>query len=208
MSIRKNFVFTLMAALVALASTASQPVFAASATCTGASCVTPGVDLSVQVVIPNFVRLRIGNAVGANNLTFTPAVGIVGDSSPVSGTGGDFIPGTSRVTVQVVANGGATSVQVDTSVTGGGSGIDCQAASGSCQAGTDFIAWDEITVAGPGCSVGPPILDNAGSGAATYNAVGGIVNENCDWNYTYDNSTVPVDGTYTGTVTYTATLSP
>jgi hypothetical protein len=209
MSMRKSFVFTLMAGLVGLLSAASQPVLGASGTCTGASCTTPNVDLNFQVVIPRLVRLRIGDPVAVNTLVFdmTATPGLVGDSSPVTGTGGDLL-GISRVTVNVLANGGATSVQVDTSVTGGGSGIDCQAASGSCQNGTDFIAWDQITVAGNGCSVAPPILDNAGSGFANYNAVGGIINENCAWDYTYDNDTVPVDGTYTGTVTYTATVTP
>jgi hypothetical protein len=209
MSIRKSFVFTLMAGIVALASTASQPLFAASATCTGANCTTPGVDLTVQVVIPRLVRLRIGDPVAANTLVFdmSSTPGIVGDASSVTGTGGDLL-GISRVTVNVLANGGATSVQVDTSVTGGGSGIDCQALSGSCQNGTDFIPWDEITVLGNGCSVVPPILDNAGSGFATYNASGGVVSETCAWDYSYDNSVVPVDGTYTGTVTYTATVTP
>lgn len=208
MRMKKSLALTLVAGFTALLSAGGTPVFAASGTCTGASCNT-AVDLNFQVVIPNLVRLRIGNATSVNTLVFdmsgTPAA--VGDTNPVTGTGGDQL-GISRVTVQVLANGGATSVQVATGVTGGGSGIDCQAASGSCQNGTDFIAWDEITVAGNGCSVTPPALTNAGGTSATYNATGGIVNENCAWDYTYDNSTVPVDGTYSGTVTYTATVSP
>ncbi len=208
MSVKKSFFLIVTAGLVGLLSAVSQPALAGSGTCTGANCTTPGVDLNFQVVIPNLVRLRIGNAVGANTLTFTPAAGIVGDSSSVSGTGGDFLPGTSQVTVKVLANGGATGVQVDTDVAAFSSGLECQAASGSCVNGTHFIAWDQISVAGNGCSVVPPTLDNAGSGFATYSAVGGIVNEDCAWDYTYDNDTVPVDGTYTGTVTYTATVSP
>lgn len=207
MGMRKSFILALVVGFAALVSAAATPVFAASGTCNTASCTTPGVDLNFQVVIPNLVRLRIGDPTLVNTLSFNPTAAQVGTSTPITGTGGDQL-GISRVTVQVLANGGATSVQVDTSVTGGGSGLDCLGGSGSCQNGVDFLAWDEITVTGNGCSVTPPILDNSGSGSATYNATGGVVNEACAWDYTYDNTTTPVDGTYTGTVTYTATVTP
>lgn len=210
MGMRKSFVLTLVAGFTALLSAGVTPVFAASGSCSGVNCTTPGVDLNFQVVIPNLVRLRIGNAASVNTLLFdmsgTP--GAVGTSSPVTATGGDGAV-SNGVTVNVLANGGATSVQVDTSVTGGGSGIDCQASSGNCQAGTDFIAWDQIAVAGNGCSVTPPALSNGGGTFATYNAnANGVVNEICEWRYTYANDTMPVDGTYAGTVTYTATVTP
>ena len=88
---------------------------------------------------------------------------------------------------------------------GAGSGIDCQAGPSSCVPGTDFINWDEITVTANACTVAtPPALNNAGTGFANY-AAATPVKENCTWTYTYDNTTVPFDGTYAGTVTYTAT---
>jgi hypothetical protein len=207
MGMRKSFILALVAGFVALFSAGATPVFAASGSCNVASCTTPGVDLNFQVDIPSLVRLRIGDATAVNTLLFAPTAAEVGTANAITGSGGDQL-GISRVTVQVLANGGATSVQVDTSVTGGGSGLDCLGGSGSCQNGVNFLAWDEITVTGNGCSVTPPILDNSGSGFATYNATSGIVNEACAWDYTYDNTTVPVDGTYTGTVTYTATTTP
>jgi hypothetical protein len=207
MGMRKSFILVLVGGFVALLSAAATPVFAASGTCNTANCTTPGVDLNFQVVIPNLVRLRIGDPTLVNTLSFNPTAAQVGTSTPITGTGGDQF-GISRVTVQVLANGGATSVQVDTAVTGGGSGLGCQASSGSCQNGVDFLAWDQITVAGNGCLVTPPALTNGGGTFATYNATGGIVNEQCAWDYTYANDTTPVDGTYTGTVTYTATVTP
>jgi hypothetical protein len=208
MGMRKSFTLALVAGFVALFGAGVTPVFAASGSCNVASCTTPGVDLNFQVDIPSLVRLRIGDATAVNTLVFAPTAAEVGaPGTPITGSGGDQL-GISRVTVQVLANGGATSVQVDTAVTGGGSGLDCQASSGNCQNGVNFLAWDEISVAGNGCSVTPPALTNAGGTFATYNATGGIVNEDCAWDYTYDNTTVPVDGTYTGTVTYTATVTP
>jgi hypothetical protein len=208
MSMRKNFTLALVVGFVALFGAGAKPVFAASGSCNTANCTTPGVDLNFEVVIPSLVRLRIGDATAVNTLSFAPTADQVGTATPIAATGGDGIVA-NGVTVNVLANGGATSVQVDTSVTGGGQGIDCQASSGSCQNGSDFIAWDQITVAGSGCSVNPPALSNAGGTFATYNAnLNGIVNEVCEWRYTYDNTLMKPDGIYSGTVTYTATVTP
>lgn len=208
MSVRKNFVFAVAAGFLALLSGATQPVFAASNACTGATCSTTGtsVNLNVEVVIPNLVRLRIGDPSLTNTLVFdmTSVPQDVGNAVAQTGSGGDL--GGSTVSVRVLANGGATSVQLDAGTSGSNSGIDCQASSGSCQNGTDFLNWDEIAVTGNGCNA--PILDNAGSGSETYTATGGIVNVSCDWTYEYRNNGVPVYGTYSGTVTYTATRSP
>ena len=213
MRMRKSFALTFMAGFAALLSAVSQPVSAGSAACSGASCTTPNVDLIFQVVIPQVVRLRIGSpAPGAADtilfdMTSTPQ--LVGDatSPAVTGTGGDV--GGGEVNVQVLANGGATSVQVDADVDGGGQGIACS--SGACTPGIDWINWADIQVAqgGVACSVPPPALDNGGSGFATYTpAGGGILNEVCTWQYTYAHTEFPVNGTYQGIVTYTATVTP
>ena len=209
MSVKKSFVLTLTAGLVGLLSAVSQPVFAASSACGGASCTTGPVNLDFQVVIPAIVRLQIGDPTTTAQIVFdmnsTPA--LVGDSSAVSGTGGDV--GGGEVTVKVLANGAATSVQVDADVSGGTSGIACTG--GGCTPGTHWLAWDQISVTSGtfACSVTPPVLDNNSTGSATYPAnAGGVVNEQCSWRYTYLNDQVPVNGTYGGMVTYTATVTP
>ena len=208
MGMRKSFILALVAGFVALLSAGAMPVFAASGTCNTGGCTTPGVDLKFEVVIPNLVRLQIGDGTLVNTLSFNPTADQVGTSTPIAATGGNGLLA-NGVTVEVLANGGATSVQVDTSVTGGGQGIDCQASSGSCQNGFDFISWDQITVAGNGCSVTPPALSNGGGTFATYNAnANGVVNEICEWRYTYANDEMKPDGIYAGTVTYTATVTP
>ena len=204
MRMKKSFVFILVAGFVALLSAAIPPVFAASSSCGGSGCTTGAVDLNFQINIPAMVRLRIGAAASADTITFDPSAAVLGTGASVTGTGGNLTAG--EVTVQVIANG-AASVDVDTSVTGGGSGLACQAG-GSCVPGTDFIGWDEITTTGNGCTVAPPVLDNTGSGSANYSAGGGVIQELCSWTYTYDNSLTYLDGSYTGTVTYTATHNP
>lgn len=206
MRMRKSFILTAIAGFMALSAAVSQPVFAASAFCNTAGCTTPGVDLDFQVVIPQLLRLQIGSPSSIDAIVFdmssTPQ--LVGDSSPVSGTGGDVAPG--EVSVKVLANGGATQVQVNAGVTGGGQGIDCL--SGACTG--QFIGWDQIQVTDGtfACGVPPVALDNNGS-SQTYAAnLNGLVNIDCSWRYTYLNTATPINGTYSGRVTYTAIVSP
>lgn len=213
MSMRKSFVFTMLAGFVALLSATTQPVFAAESSCadTGSGCTTGNVPLDFVVNIPSMLRLRVGSpgTTLTPAITFDPAAAELGNGIPVGGTGGD-LGDNGEVTVRVLANGGAD-VTVNAATTPGG--LQCQA--GGCLASAATIAWDQITVAGgslgaSSCNVTPPALNNAGSGSATYSLPGSVIDEDCSWVYTYNNSgtlTPPLDGTYGGTVTYTA-LTP
>jgi hypothetical protein len=203
MKLNKIFLTGLIAALVGVGLATPRLVLAEASSCNTALCNTSA-DLNFTINIPDFLRLRVGAAGAAvDTIVFSPSDAVVGDSSPVSGTGGDLTLGV--ITLQVISNHGGN-VLLDYTVTGGGSGIQCTG--GGCVA-TDFISWDEIATA---CTAGdcgdtPPVLDDAATGSATYTPGGPppIVNENSQWTYTYDNTTVPVGGTYQGTVTYTAT---
>lgn len=202
MNMKKSVAFALVIGFIGLAAVAPQAVYAEATSCNTALCNTSA-RLNFTINIPSFLRLRIGAAAAAiDTITFSPSDAVVGDSSPVSGTGGDLTGGV--VTAQIISNHGGN-VSLQANVDGGGSGIACTG--GGCGVGTDFISWDEITTA---CTAGtcgqtPPVLNDAGSGTATYTPTGQIVNENSQWTYTYDNTTVPVGGTYQGQVTYTAT---
>ena len=206
MKLNRILLTGLLATLFGTGLATSDSALAASSSCTGSpTCTTPDVPLDFQIIIPQFVRLRIGNAGSTDTIVFdmTLTPDLVGDSSVVAGTGGDATAG--AVNVRVMANGAGLTVDVDAATSGGGSGIDCQAGPSSCVPGTDFINWDEITVTANACTVAtPPALNNAGSGTANY-AAAAPLKELCTWTYTYDNTTVPFDGTYVGTVTYTAT---
>ena len=203
MKLNKILLTGLLATLFGTGLATSGSALAASNSCTGSPCTTPGVPLDFQIIIPQFVRLRIGAPASTDSIVFdmTTTPDLVGDGSTVIGTGGDV--GAGEVNVRVMANDAALSVRVDAATSGGGSGIDC-VGPGSCAPLTDFINWDEIDVTPNGCTVTPPALNNAGSGTANYPAAA-PVKENCTWTYTYLNTTVPFDGTYAGTVTYTAT---
>jgi hypothetical protein len=201
-NMKKSLVLALVAGFIGVAAIVPQRVYAEATSCNTASCNTSA-NLNFTINIPSFLRLRIGQAgAGLDTITFSPSDAVVGDSSSVAGTGGDLTNGV--VTAQIISNHGGN-VSLDANVSGGGSGIGCTG--GGCGVGTDFISWDEITTS---CSAGtcdqtPPVLNDAGSGTATYTPTGPIVNENSQWTYSYDNTTVPVGGTYQGVVTYTAT---
>ena len=204
MKLNKILLTGLLATLFGTGLATSDSALAASSSCTGSpTCTTPDVPLDFQIIIPQFVRLRIGAAASTDTIVFdmTLTPNLIGDSSVVAGTGGDV--GAGEVNVRVMANGFGLTVDVDAATSGTGSGIDC-VGPGSCAPGTDFINWDEITVTPTGCAVAPPALNNGGTGTANYPAAAPL-KELCTWTYTYDNTTVPFDGTYVGTVTYTAT---
>ncbi len=206
MKLNKILLTGLLATLFGTGLATPGSALAASSSCTGSpTCTTGAVPLDFQIIIPQFVRLRIGAPASTDTIVFdmTLTPDLIGDASSVAGTGGDAGPG--EVNVRVMANGAGLTVDVDAATSGGGSGIDCQAASGSCVPGTDFINWDEITVTANACTVAtPPALNNGGTGTANY-AAAAPLKESCTWTYAYDNNTVPFDGTYVGTVTYTAT---
>ncbi len=204
MKLNKILLTGLLATLFGTGLATPGSALAASSSCTGSpTCTTGAVPLDFQIIIPQFVRLRIGNAGSTDTIVFdmTSTPDLIGDSSVVAGTGGDV--GAGEVNVRVMANGAGLTVRVDAATSGAGSGIDC-VGPGSCAPGTDFINWAEINVTPNGCTVAPPALDNAGSGTANYLAAAPL-KELCTWTYTYLNNTVPFDGTYVGTVTYTAT---
>jgi hypothetical protein len=206
MRMRKTFALTLIAGFMTLLNVASQPAFAASGLCSGGTC-TPAVDLDFQVVIPNFVRLTIGSPGATVDLiTFDMS------SNPQDIGNNVAQPGSSSVNVEVIANGGAaTGVQVDAD-TSGTNGLDCDPFSGSCISGTHTIDWQQIDVQETGAcgAVTPPDLINSGITSTLYTgfADGSVNWTGCTWTFTYLNDLVPLDGTYSGTVNYTATAQP
>lgn len=195
-NIISKFRLMAMLALTGLLGAAPLQVSAQSGSCTTATCtVTSQVNFSV--VIPGFMRFRLGatNAT-QDTVTFTVPAANVGDAGSIAGTGGDQGGGVS--TLQVISNmNGNVVVTVAVS---NASGIPCTA--GACT-GT-FVNWNEISTATSGATT-PPALDNGSTGTATFTPTAGIVNESANWTFSYDNNTVPVSGTFSGNVIYTAT---
>ena len=164
------------------------------------------VNLDFRIIIPGFLRLRVGTAgVTIDQITFdmTATPGNVGNSTPVAGTGGDAGGTAANVTVQG-NNGQITITETNSS---GGLGL------GTGLVTDGYIAYSEITtVSSDAVNLQAPTLSNTGGGTSlpVLNA-GKVTNRSAIWTYAYANTTTPSAGTYGtsangGRVTYTATM--
>jgi len=155
---------------------------------------TARVDFQIQ--IPKFLTLQVGSA-GAtiDTITFAPTATDLINLTAVDGTGGNS--GASGVTTVVRGNNGTVSLSANTTAAlSNGSG--------------GFIDWTQITTDSSNSAGLPaPILVN-GVGASVpvvaNNAGGRVTNQTATWTYQFVNSVVAPQGTYTGQVTYTASM--
>jgi hypothetical protein len=188
---------------------------AASTFTSGTGTISASAAVNFTVVIPQFLYLRVGagsayagvpsvlSTVGTTDLiTFSPAVGTVGNSTAVPGTGGDLTGGVE--TAAIVSNfGNVTLVATATGALSDGAG--------------DSIPFTQITtVASQLNSTTPlpaPVLSNGASSTVTLTAPATkIITQDAKWTFSYANSVTVPSGTYggtaalNGTVTYTATM--
>ena len=161
-------------------------------------------NLNLSIVIPAFLYFRVGTDTATiDTITFSPAALNVGNSVSVAGTGGDAGGGTAS---NVAARGNNGQITIGTTVTGGGLGM------GTGTASDGFINYTQVTTTTSSANIPAPVLANAaipnvlvvlGGGPA---GAGKVTDRTAVWTYGYANTTVPSAGTYTGTVTYTATM--
>lgn len=172
--------------VAALGLIAMTPAMAESDFVTGNGALSANADLNFQVVIPRFISFRVGTT-GAtvDTVEFTVAANAVGNNSPVSRTNAAGAP----VGVALLSNVG----NVNLSAVGSGSGL---------VNGGNTIAWTQI--AGTSSDAANLPVPGIGAGATSLTATNGVINRSADWTFTYANSAVVGAGTYTGTVTYTA----
>ena len=151
--------------------------------------------LNFQVIIPRVLFLAVGTgSTGFADNTTVDTLTFDYSTAAAAATLGNSTPSSAQnVNVRVLGNNG----QIAIAATGTGTGLVGAAA-------TDVIPWSEITA--------------TSSDATNFNvpAVGGSANpvlngtkvtsRTATWNYAYANTTTPAAGTYTGTVTYTATM--
>ncbi|MGH6622423.1 MAG: hypothetical protein ACREBN_00550 [Burkholderiaceae bacterium] len=147
--------------------------------------------VNFSILIPRFIFLQVGTGTpfAANatidTIDFAPAITVVGNNTPVAGTGGNLTGGS--VTVRIVGNAG----NVTLAATG----------PANLTSGTDTIPWTQIATATTGGAT-HPVVNGAN---ATFTAASNVVNINGTWVYSYLNNATPAGGTYTGQVLYTAT---
>jgi hypothetical protein len=188
---------------------------AASTFTSGAGTISAAATVNFTVVIPQFLYLRVGNGsayaatpavlstVATTDLiTFSPAVGTVGNGTAVAGTGGDLTGGVE--TAAVVSNfGNVTLVATATGALSDGAG--------------DSIPFTQITTAATQLNsttpLPAPVLSNGTSSTVTLTAPATkIITQDAKWTFSYANTVTAPSGTYggtgalNGTVTYTATM--
>ena len=184
---------------------------AASTFTSGAGTLNATATVNFTVVIPQFLYLRVGTgsayATGTlatqnttDLITFSPAVGAVGNGTAVAGVGGDLAGGIE--TAAILGNGGnVTLVAGVTGALSDGAG--------------DSISFTQITTAAAANAeatllAAPPLTDTTSS--ETVPATNKIVKADAKWTFSYSNTVTPAAGTYGGTagnngiVTYTATM--
>lgn len=165
--------------------------------------------LNISVVIPRVLFLGVGDGavVGAfgttvdnvNTLTFdysnnpqdvgtTAAAGSIGNN--VAGFTGGTVP------VKVWGNNGQVTLTASTTVDGPTSG-------------TDVIPWTEFTISSSSADLNPPAMPDSGTTQTSQPTVNGgskITNQRADWTFSYGNNNPVAAGTYTGQLTYTASM--
>ena len=81
---------TALAGIIGAAAVIPQQATAEQTQMTGAGALSTAARLDFSIVIPRFLRFRVGTASGTIDLiTFSPSAAVVGDGSAVAGAGGD-----------------------------------------------------------------------------------------------------------------------
>lgn len=183
-----------LAGVASLGLIAMTPALADSDFDAGNGTLSATADLDFQIVIPRFLYLQVGAAGNTETLVTFDLSGVASIADVDSQIGsGTPVDGDVTVGVRLVSNAG----DIELEATGSGTGLTN---------GTETIAWSQITgTAADGTSAGGLDVPAIGAPAVTINATSGVVNRNDTWSFDYLNDDLVAGGTYTGTVTYTAT---
>ena len=169
--------------------------------CAGSCSAQARVDFSIY--IPGFLRFQVGTAGGMiDEVRFEVDVANIGDSSVVNAiSGGNVAAGI--LTAEVAANVGQ--ITITETNDGGGEGI--VGTGTGTQATLNAITYADISTSSDDASLVAPVLSDGGGNTSTPTLQGasGVTQRSAEWTYTYLNTTVVEQDTYSGQVTYTAT---
>ncbi|MDO8903122.1 hypothetical protein [Hydrogenophaga sp.] len=165
---------------------------------TGSGNATARLDL--RVVIPRVLFLGVGTGSATplatngavNTLTFDftsnplavgtgAAAGLISNDGPT--------PAGAAIPVRVFGNDGQVTITATNPTV--------------LTSGTDTIPFSQLTVTSDNTAFAAPTF---GGGTSAPTAAGRVTNQTANWTYSYANTAEPAFGTYTGRVTYTATM--
>lgn len=149
--------------------------------------------LNFQVIIPRvlFLAVGTGNATLADNTTVDLLSYDYSASVADIGTGTDSAA--QAVSVRVLGNNG----QIQIAAGGSGTGLV------NSLVPAEIIPWTEILATSSAATLAAPAV--GGTANPTLSA-GRVTNRTATWNFAYSNTNMPAPGTYTGQITYTATM--
>jgi hypothetical protein len=181
---------------------------------TGAGALTSTAHVDFQVTIPKVLYLRVGagsayptaltTVATIDVVSFAPSAAVVGNNTPVAGTGGDLTGGVE--TAAIISNSGNVTLNAT--------------ATGALSDGAlgDSISYAQIATAAAALTasytlLAAPVLTNGVSGNVVLTAPATkVITADAKWTYSYLNATTPPAGTYgltvanNGRVTYTASM--
>lgn len=191
-----------LAVLATFGAAASPMAQAQQVTCNTSGCTTAGIGVQFNITIPGVMRFVVGDTSAGTapvvNWTTTVTDTNIGDNvaqNPNSITNAGAGASGNQVFYQLISNLGGTNVTVAAAATTA-NGPTCTTA-GTC--GTTFIPWAQIVRGNTGSLSNPA---PGGNTTAAYS--GATINMSGFWTYQYQNATIPLQGSYQGTVTYTA----
>lgn len=149
--------------------------------------------LNFQVIIPRVLYLAVGT--GNATLADVTTVDLLSYdySSNVAAIGNGTDSAAQAVNVRVLGNNG----QVQIAAAGTGTGLV------NSLVPAEIIPWTEILATSSTPTFSAPAV---GSTANPTLSAGRVTNRTAIWNFAYSNTNIPAPGTYTGQVTYTATM--
>lgn len=156
---------------------------------------TASAKLDFTITIPKFVYVRIGtgtnvaNNTTVDNLVYTVPVANIGDSSAITGTGGDLTGG--KVTARVIGNNGTiafSSTTLGAMNNGAGDSISWSQMDVAVATNTSATALSHPTLV-DGSTTSINLTPNIGSKVTALDA---------QWTFTYKNENVVPAGTYGG----------
>lgn len=157
--------------------------------------------LDLRVIIPRVLFLGVGTGATATPLATSGTVDILTfdyTSNPVAvGTGvaaGSITStgpttGTGSIPVRVFGNNGQITITATNPA--------------NLTSGANTIPFTQLSVTSSNSALPAPAFSG---GTSLPTPVGSVTNQTANWTYTYANATTPAFGTYTGRVTYTATM--
>ena len=186
---KKSYIALLAQSAVALSLAAPMLASAESQLTVGSGQADARLNFSVIIPRVLFLGVGTGSASLASSGTIDTLTFDYSGAAADVGSGVDSAP--QGVSVRVLGNNG----QITLAAEGSGTGLTN---------GTDVIAWSEIlSTSTEATNLNVPAI--GGTSAPVINSAK-VTNRTATWNYAYSNTNVAAPGTYTGQITYTATM--